>query len=536
MCFDGTVDGTRKATSHSFPLSALFDPKGPLHSVKIMWARTPEEKSRNRHSGFVCFRNRLDAEVAMNELDDTDPFRVGRYILVRWGRHVPHHGEEISARPNGIDASTISIQVTRPTDPEREHFLSTAASNVARDESPLEEKLKHDPDFTCSDAERTYYRWRVWSFVHGDSEAIWCTDPFIMQEGGPLWIPPPLHRLPDNKILKPATQKRNFDIRRRQGGYSDGRELTSHELDEFDLLFRKQLTTSRGAICKAMAFCFDKSGSFQHICKMLQEMIQEDPAKDIPIDVAMEQKTAQLFLLSDILFNSQQPGVRNAFRYRDAIEKMAPEVFAALGKMDWGGRLTRNKLAIEISSILGAWTNWSVYSPWFLDELHDRFEGRSVKLHETDMKTSFATDDDIHENNKAETEDLNKFDPQPISHEDYTDCTPKGDWAIIEPLCETQSEAAKRGSNTNELPMSNALYTEINHINALEGGSDVDGELVDTDDDIDGEPLEDDVNTNSTEIDVDGEPCDDVDRVSIDDEVDGKPLDDESIDGEPIED
>lgn len=470
----------------------------------------------------------------MNELNDTDAFRVGRYIMVRWGRHVPHHDEEMSVRPKGGGISAGSIQVTVPPDPERVHFISTVAFDVARDERPIEEKLKHDPDFPCSDPERIYYLWCVWKFAHGESWTSWCAEPFTMQEGGPTWIPPPLPHGVDNKEHRNANPKRSLnDTRRRHGATSDGQELTSQELDDFNLLFRRQLTTSRGSICKAMAFCFDKSGSFRHICNMLQELLQEEPAKDMPKDVVMEQKIAQLFLLSDILFNSQQPGVRNAFRYRDAIEKMAPDVFTALGKMEWGGRLTRNKLAVEISSILGAWTNWSVYSPWFLDELHDRFEGRSIKPKESDVTESLTKDDDRPGDINMEPE-INATDPQPLPHDE---CRPKGDWAVIEPLSEMQNETVKTRSNNEEcFSISNASCTEGTQPNDLEEDSDVDGDPVDADD-IDGEPLEEDVKENPSDEDFDGEPFDDdnVDGELIDEEVDGEPLDDENIDGESVE-
>lgn len=41
---------------------------GPLASVKIMWPRTDEERSRGRNCGFVAFMNRKDGERAMNTL------------------------------------------------------------------------------------------------------------------------------------------------------------------------------------------------------------------------------------------------------------------------------------------------------------------------------------------------------------------------------------------------------------------------------------------------------------------------------------
>lgn len=494
-----------------------------------MWARTPEERSRNRHSGFVCFRHRADAEAALNELDDTDAFRVGRHIMVRWGRHVPHHNDETSTRSNNnnneVSTSIGHIQVVVPPDPEREHFISTVASKVVREESPLEQKLQQEPEFSCNDAERNYYLWRVWSFEHGDSFTSWCTEPFIMQEGGPKWIPPPLHQVVDEKEKITASRSRGLYSRRRHGGSSDGRKLTTREVEEFDILFRRELTTSRGAICKAMAFCFDKSGSFQQICEMLQDLIQEEPARNVPKDVAIEQKTAQLFVLSDILFNSQQPGVRNAFRYRDAIEKMAPEIFTALGKMDWGGRLTRNKLAVEISAILGAWTNWSVYNPSFLDELHDRFEGRTVKQIKKDVETSITKDDDGSGENTIERE-LNETKSRSQSIDKNR--MPNNGWADVETPSKKQNEAVNRRHNSDlgvplfDAEMQSRQPGDGGHLNAKE---------------IDGKPLEEDVDGEPIGEDADGEPLDDndVDGEPIDKGTDGEPIGDGDVDGELIE-
>ncbi|GAX28336.1 U2-associated protein SR140 [Fistulifera solaris] len=498
-----------------------------------MWARTPEERSRNRHSGFVCFRYRADAEAALKELDDTDAFRVGRYIMVRWGRHVPNHQEEMSSRPNGLNAGAGSIEVLVPADSEREHFISRAAFVVASDEHPLEQKLRGEQDRSWSDAERRYYLWRVWSFSHGDTWESWRTEPFVMEEGGPVWIPPSLHHGVETKEVTTAIRKENPDGCRRHVGTSDGQDLTPHELTEFRRLFRKELTTSRGSICQAMAFCFEKSGSFRHICDMLEELLKEEPTENVPKDVAMEQKTAQLFLLSDILFNSQQPGVRNAFRYRDAIEKMAPDVFTAVGRMEWGGRLTRNKLAVEISSILAAWTNWSVYSPSFLDELQDRFEGRKIKSKFTKEKTSL-TQYEGNSNDGSLDSELDDAEMQPSPSEGN----------VIEPLPEERVEVAKIGSFTEvdsyiQKPCQRNDYAT----NRCSGeDSEVDGDRIDLDD-VDGESLEEDSKNNATNRDtnrdVDGElhlDDENIDKESIGEELDGEPLSDENIDGESIDD
>ena len=109
---------------------------------------------------------------------------------------------------------------------------------------------------------------------------------------------------------------------------------------------------------------------------LLQELLVDNGP-----GVSVDTRIARLYLLSDVLYNSQQPGVRNAFLYRDAIERMAPDVFASLGKHGNNGkigRMTFLKLKTAVSSILSAWTNWSVYNPAFIDELEARFDGREV--------------------------------------------------------------------------------------------------------------------------------------------------------------
>lgn len=47
----------------------VFGKYGPLASIKIMWPRSDEEKSRGRNCGFVAFMNRRDGDRAMKALN-----------------------------------------------------------------------------------------------------------------------------------------------------------------------------------------------------------------------------------------------------------------------------------------------------------------------------------------------------------------------------------------------------------------------------------------------------------------------------------
>lgn len=49
-------------------LCEAFGRYGPLASVKIMWPRTEEERSRGKNCGFVAFMNRKDGERALENI------------------------------------------------------------------------------------------------------------------------------------------------------------------------------------------------------------------------------------------------------------------------------------------------------------------------------------------------------------------------------------------------------------------------------------------------------------------------------------
>jgi U2-associated protein SR140 len=62
----------------------LFGRYGPLASVKIMYPRSDEEKSRGTNCGFVAYMSRKDAERAMHELNGTQLDSIS--MRMSWGR------------------------------------------------------------------------------------------------------------------------------------------------------------------------------------------------------------------------------------------------------------------------------------------------------------------------------------------------------------------------------------------------------------------------------------------------------------------
>ena len=527
-----------------------------------MWPRSPEERVRNRHTGFVCFMNRQDAEDAMDACSEQDPFRVGRQLMMRWGKNVRKRdgGTPIVFRgaggtmslpltkvpdtDNQVAAAALrsklhpmneknGIHVVVPKDQGRANFISTVASFVAKDGNQFEQLLlQHEgqnahfnflsmPTFNRTESnvvreEFIFYKWRVYSFCQGDGFFTWRTEPFTMlQPNGCVWYPPSLdfkaaQREADEMKQKEDTiralkderrcqnTKRNvitgrqLEQQRKKGFNGTNAELSEHEIIEFDKLFKQELCMSRESICNAMAFCFEKSNAAKQISLMIQELLMQ-----LSPSISIETFSARVFLISDILYNSQQPGIRNAFLYRDAIERMSPDLFSFFGDFIRTnfGRLTQERVASTITLVFSAWSNWGVFDPTFINDLAARFEGHMTIQSEQD---SYTTHEETRAIVRAAVQVDRAVNETPIDEE-----KPKGDWTSIH----VQNEPATDDDHQHP--------TQIMGIN--EPIDDPDGEPLD--DDLDGEPL--DTTTDNLQNTVEN---DSVDGEVYDDDVDGAPL------------
>jgi len=560
-----------------------------------MWPRTPEERARNRNTGFVCFCDRSDAESAF-ACDETDPFNVGRRIMMRWGKNVKNAGvvgaatiirkkkppgsndEGAEAATGRVDPSATvtataaatgtgskdtapavsdaqmadAIRVKIPADQMRAHFISAVASFVAKDGSTLErallERERGNPKFSFMQwpastdddgtAEHIYYKWRVYAYCQGDTFYKWRTEPFLMtHRSGRAWIPPPLdqeaarleeeaERAREEAIERQKEERKLRNAKRdymtgrqleqlRKGGPDGGAKLEPADLNELNRLFRDRLCANREAICEAMAFCFEQSGAARQISSVLEELLVEPGPR-----VSVETRVARLYLLSDILFNSQQPGVKNAFLYRDAIERMAPKVFESLGKHGGGklGRMTMNKLISAVRTVLNAWADWGVFNPTFLEELFARFEGREIPDNSADTTSLENVVDDVKVAEEGDDAANNSKADQPVR------AIAQGTWKTVSQ--DTETEIERTSGEPSRKDTSDA--------------EEADGEPIEESDDADGEPLGD----KSDAEDADGEPLEEFDdadgepleEASDAEESDGEPLQEgEEADGEPLE-
>lgn len=523
--------------------------------------------------------NRQDAEHAMEACDESDPFYVGRRIMLRWGKNVkkddtPAGGvapilRQTKANETLQDHSSMdcsderkTIRVFPPDDKQRAHFISLVASYVAKDGSQLERALverefqNSEYDFltlpTAADEKRRqeniYYKWRVYAFCQGDSFHEWRTEPFKMfHPNGCVWVPPPLDI---EAARKEQEAKREKEIERQKQqrkrlnttiGIKTGRQmeqarkvkpetatnLTEEELIEYEILFKEQLCGSRESICKAMSFCFEKGIAAKQISSLLDDLfLQLRPG------ISVETIMARFYLISDILFNSQQPGVRNAFMYRDAIEKRAHQWFESVGDFarTFLGRIRVERLASTINTIFAAWATWHVFDPVFMDELQLCFEGRKKE------SQSGMNDVEISEETQLR-KPVEENDVDGNASEAPVSTVPKGAWTaepVIDPSNSTEGEKVQFSSEIfkNELSETNNLIPGLKKNKSLH---DVDYSV-----DADGEPLDDADGivcgkSNGEPFDADGEPLssDDADGEPLDDDVDGELLT-EDPDGEPL--
>ena len=405
-----------------------------------------------------------------------------------------------------------TIRVVPPKNPRRFQFISIVASFVARDGAILEKKLIEkeaysSPDFAFllpfsgSDdddlrEEKIFYRWRVYAFAQNDGMASWSTKPFQMFfPDGQTWIPPPLmnQRAAEEETLQKCQReeelKRLHEQRRlviqNKKDYLTGRqlehaklstmynnssdpsvstvissikskqgedELSEEGLEQFETLFLNKLTCSRKAIRDAMAFCFDNNNCAIQICNLLKSRLVASFTS-----VSIQTRIARLYLVSDVLFNSQQPGVRNAFRYRDAVEEMAPQLFESLGnEISDCSRLQFHKFHSIVINVLDAWSSWSVYNEKFMEDLKLVFEKSTKK--------SIGIREDASAANETDS-------PRNTSH-------------LATPMAATELQTLSSSASVDGEPI------EAEGVGVRSEADDIDGEPLE-DDDVDGEPLED---------------------------------------------
>ncbi|CAH8573433.1 unnamed protein product [Dicrocoelium dendriticum] len=274
--------------------------------------------------------------------------------------------------------------------------------------------------FDYQSSEHAYYRWKLWSILHGESVNNWRTDEFRMFECGPLWRPPPMNLfsggMPEDLVeeddypyapgyVPPPQARRHrdadvmFDEMYSEAMAASRRcGLTEAQRGRFTQMLI-DLEPSRSNIGDVMVWCLEHADSAADIaccvveslspnCPFLKTETAEktDATKIDEPDVTSDEKTeahspiskiiARLFLISDILYNSSAK-VPNASYFRKCFQDLLPGVFTNLHATykNVEGKLKAEQLKQKVMLCFRAWEDWAVYPNDYLIRLQNIFLG-----------------------------------------------------------------------------------------------------------------------------------------------------------------
>ncbi|GFO06155.1 U2 snrnp-associated surp domain-containing [Plakobranchus ocellatus] len=395
-------------------LCEIFGKYGPLASVKIMWPRTEEERSRGKNCGFVAFMNRKDGERAMAALKGKEV--NGFEMKLGWGKAVPipphpiyippalaeltqppppsglPFNAQIKRKRSGRENADPSGQLEIPEN--FEEMEKTLANAVVKVVIPTERQLlalihrmvefvvREGPMFEAMIMNRelnnpyfrflfdnkspahTYYRWKLFSVLNGDTTTKWRTEEFRMFKGGSIWRPPPINPftqgMPEDLVNRVANSE--FEVIMRKG------KLTNSQRDRLEDLLR-ELTPEKSKIADAMVWCLDHAEAAEEIVECISESLSI-------LQTPIPKKIARLYLVSDILFNSSAK-VPNASFFRKFFQSKLKEIFKDINQTydKIEGRLKAEQFKQKVMNCFRAWEEWAVYPNDFLINLQNIFLG-----------------------------------------------------------------------------------------------------------------------------------------------------------------
>ncbi|KAG9351990.1 hypothetical protein JZ751_023241 [Albula glossodonta] len=384
-----------------------FGKYGPLASVKIMWPRTDEERTRVTNRGFVAFMTRKDAERALAALDGKTV--MGFEMKLGWGKAVrippqplytpigvlkmstppPPSGLPFNAQPR----ERFRNDFTKPWGRSKEEFEKTLSEAVVKVVIPTERNLlglihrmiefvvregpmfeaiimskeKNNPDFRFlfdnKSQEHVYYRWKLYSILQGEPPNEWRTADFRMFRGGSLWRPP---------LLKPYLHG-DEDVGEDPSSPSQEEELKKGQLkaehrDNLENILRG-LTPRREEIGDAMVFCLERAEAAEEVVGCIAESLSL-------LQTPLQKKIARLYLVSDILYNSCAK-VTNASYYRKYFESKLPQIFGDVSEAyrNIQARLQAEQFKQKVMSCFRAWEDWAIYPESYLIQLQNIFLG-----------------------------------------------------------------------------------------------------------------------------------------------------------------
>lgn len=375
-------------------LMLLFGAFGPLASVKIMWPRG-EEKNRNTNCGFVAYMSRKDAERAINSLSHREDMRL------RWGKCV-----EIPSSPIYIPPELMKLYLPPPytglpfnaqpldkiyKEPQTEEEMQKLLFNsVVKVTVPLNKRVlmivhrmvefvaREGPNFEAIIMNReiqnpsyqflfdnqspihTYYRWKLYSVLQGESQKSWSDKKFRMFQGGSIWIPPTVHDytegMPENLIETPVEMRDNHKA-----------QLSDSQYTRL-LHCMQNLTTQRNKVAEVMTFCLNHVDAIGDVINVVVDSFRNVKTKPI-------KKIARLYLLSDILYNSRlkKCNISGRIDFQSELKQHLVDIFEHLRETycNITKEADKEEFKWRLQKVLKSWDIYHIYPEDFLNKLEN---------------------------------------------------------------------------------------------------------------------------------------------------------------------
>ncbi|TFK73938.1 hypothetical protein BDN72DRAFT_834269 [Pluteus cervinus] len=529
-------------------LGQFFAKYGPVGSVKVMWPRadgtsgpgadmTASRRTKNTGlSGFVSFMKRKDAEIALRELDGFD--WGGSVLRVGWSKAVPIAAKPMFTSSEYKSGRGRSRSRSAAHSYSRSNSRSRSRSPRRRSRTPAHQSRHYHSRSRSRDRKRS--RSRGYGKRHYDShsrsphrkrsrshdrphviEDDGVTDTFIRAVAAEVKGQDAKYeeKLREREQSNPKfgfmlqknhrrhafyrgliESEREIHPEFDDEGYNSVYSTDSAEEEERERV--KKNTLGKLARKRFEAMVRAMSGKRGEIARCMAFCLEHAEAAHEVADIivasllvdgtAVPRKLARLHLICDILHNSAA-SVPSAWKFRQEFQSRLGIVFDHMANIyhSFPGRITAETFKKQITAVVDVWEDWIVFPADFTFELRIRLEG-AVKEAQTQTKVSTEAHD-------TETPFISRFK-----------------------------------ASSFQLAAEGAVMDTTEDVDGEPISGDVDGEPIDdvdgvSVDDIDGDPLDD----------LDGVPLDDVDGDPLDEgvliDIDGEALDGEPIDGDPIE-
>jgi len=400
----------------------VFSLFGEITSVRFM-------AGRESNHAFCNYRTRQQAEYAMQSLQENQVW--GANLKFDWGKKLENEMQLIVNAPPAQNPNIYyskgkarpylrfpksdtfpplghpRVQVKFPSDSRRRQIIDCLSEHVAMYGMAFENvaiskvnsgQTDHQEDFSfllaVDSTDHMYYRWRLWSLAMGETLDRWTPEPFQMMQGGPFWIPPPLE---NRKLLNadpstlqnvPAPPPRPMPQFAAQPVPPPPPPRNPFDMLECQrtALFEhlQQINPTRKSVRKVLHYCISNHNHAQEICDILhQSMATKKPNYD--------RKLARLYLVNDLLFNSQMS--KSGKPFRGFLKQKLEGIFEHLHNLlDNTLEKDQKEFHTNVVQVLNVWEKNTLYTKPYLDRLRNCFlNGPKPAANEKAVKKSAQT-------------------------------------------------------------------------------------------------------------------------------------------------